>query len=97
MGGRGAACAEWVGRVEGVSASPMGEGSGEGLYPLPRIIFFVFSLKTLKIPYFDELRHVYFLNHTPVGGDLTPLNLLLGTLLHSTRCRPRQRCQLPRL
>jgi len=50
--------------------SPLGEGSGEGDVPPPRKIFFVFLL---KIPYFDPFWHVYFLNHTPIEGVLTPL------------------------
>jgi len=31
-----------------------------------------FSYFLLKIPYFDAFWHVYFLNHTPMGGVLTP-------------------------
>jgi len=45
-----------------------------------------FSYFLLKIPYFDAFWHVYFLNHTPMAGFLTPPNHLLGTPLFS-RCR----------
>jgi len=59
----------------GVGRGPLGKGLGvvwEGrrLCPLLRK-FFVFFL--LKIPYFDAFWHVYFLNHTPMGGVQTPL------------------------
>jgi len=56
-------------RGEGVSISPLEEGSGEGLCPSPEN-FSYFLL--LKIPYFDAFWHVYFLSRMPMGGVLTP-------------------------
>jgi len=55
-----------------------GKGLVKGLCPLTRKFFVLFLL---KIPYFDAFWHVYFLNYTPMGGVLTPLNPVLGTPL----------------
>ena len=45
-----------------------GKGLGRGLQPPPpkKKSFFL-----LKIPHFDTFWHVYFLNHTPMGGVLS--------------------------
>jgi len=45
---------------------PQGEWPGEGAAPSPEN----FLLNT--IGYFDAFKHVYFLNHKPMGGVLTP-------------------------
>jgi len=66
-----------VGRGDELSPSLLGEGSGQRAVPPLQKIFRIFLL---KIPYFDAFLHVYFLNHTPMGGVLTP-NPLLGTQL----------------
>jgi len=52
----------------GFTPSPLGDGSGEGLCPLFRKFFVFFVGKT----YFDAFWHMYFLNHRPMGGVLTP-------------------------
>ena len=73
------------GAWEGVSPLPMGRRvwGGENL---PHFL--------LKIPYFDAFWHVYFLNHTPMGGVfvLTPPNPLLGMPLSNCRNGPVKVC-----
>ena len=62
-GGRSAVGAEagGLGCGEGVSPSPLGEGSGDGAMPLTRIFFYYFWLKIL---YFDAFWHTnYLVNH----------------------------------
>jgi len=73
----------------GNTPSPLGKCLARGAVPPPGGCapsprkFFVFLL---KIPYFDAFWHVYFLNHTSMGGVLTPRNPLLGTPLLVQTC-----------
>ena len=57
-------------RGDGVSPSLFGNGSGEGAgcAPSPENFSYFFVGKT----YFDAFWHMYFLNHRPMGGVLTP-------------------------
>jgi len=70
--GRGGAGAEGVGRGEAVSPSSLGKGLVRGRGCAPSEDNFSYFL--LKIPCLDAFWHVYVLNHTPMGGILTPFN-----------------------
>ena len=59
---RGAEGTEGVRCGEGVSPSPQGEGSGEGLCPLPRIFFFDFRPRNSV---FGALWALYFTIQLP--------------------------------
>ena len=67
----------------GIPLSTGGNGLGS---PSPEN----FSYFLLKIPYFDAFWGVYFLNHTLMGGVLTPHNPLLGTPLYLTEAFKRK-------
>ena len=86
-----AAAPREVRRGEGVSPSPTGGRVwGGDCAPSPENFSYFLS----KIPYFDAFWHVYFLNHTPMGGVfvLTPPNPLLGMPLSNCRNGPVKVC-----
>jgi len=80
--GRGVAGAEGVRRGDGLSTSPLEEGSEEGVCPLPRK-FFVFVVENTI---FRRILARLFLKSYANGWGYNPPNLLLGTpLVQSTK------------
>jgi len=77
LNGRGRDATEWWvwGGHMPLGPSPLREGSGEGTVSPHRKIFRIFVENTI-------FWRIYFLNHKPMGGVLTPRNPLLGTPLN---------------